>query len=98
MHLLTLMDRRFYTTASMMVSSAIEIFPQRRIREIHQPLAESVTYVSGRNELLPMCPEWTAKKWLFRLDSNQQPSGLQEFPQVLCSYLFVSVRIKSPRG
>ena len=26
-------------------------------------------------ELLPMCPEWTERGWLLRLDSNQQPSG-----------------------
>ena len=26
-------------------------------------------------KLLPMCPEWTRKRWLLGLDSNQQPSG-----------------------
>jgi hypothetical protein len=28
-----------------------------------------------RNELSPMCPEWTTKNWLLGLDSNRQPSG-----------------------
>jgi hypothetical protein len=32
-------------------------------------------YLYFRYELLPVCPEWTLKKWLLRLDSNQQPSG-----------------------
>jgi len=26
-------------------------------------------------KLLPMSPEWTTRKWLLGLDSNQQPSG-----------------------
>jgi hypothetical protein len=31
-------------------------------------------YLCLRNELSPMCPEWTGASWLLRLDSNQQPS------------------------
>ena len=43
-----------------------------RLEPIENPFG---SYPCPRNELLPMCPEWTLLVWLLRLDSNQQPSG-----------------------
>jgi integrase-like protein len=39
-----------------------------RHERMHLTLKKAAT-----NELLPMCPEWTFRRWLLSLDSNQDP-------------------------
>jgi hypothetical protein len=45
-----------------------------RLEPIDDPFGPRLLPMSPEY-LLPVCPEYTGKDWLLRLDSNQQPSG-----------------------